>query len=86
MTITSDRAFDPDREQIAKFVQGIFKHCGSNGNISSRAFYEGENRPFRIRNLPLVPELLLDGAADDARYAASSPQAVVYCPPLGGKR
>jgi len=76
---------EPNRDQLEILVQGMFRYCGSDGNVSLRAFYEDENRAtFRITNISLKGGLpfLIEAAEDDARRAANDPKPVVFCPPI----
>jgi hypothetical protein len=42
----------PDRDQIEVFVDGLFRHAGSKGFVSLRAFYEDDSaKPFRITRI-----------------------------------
>jgi hypothetical protein len=80
----SGQALEPDRNQIEIFVDAIFRHART-GFISLRAFYEGEDKLFRISSVPMVAgnfKFLCDIVEDDARRAAQYPKAVVFCPPL----
>ena len=75
---------EPDRDQLEIFVNAIFRHAKL-GYISLRAFYEGEDKPFRISPVQVVNgnlKFLIDVAEDDARRAAQFPKPVVFCPPL----
>ena len=73
---------EPDRNQIEIFVDAIFRHART-GFISLRAFYEGENKLFRISPVRAGNfKYLCDVAEDDARRAAQYPKTVVFCPPL----
>jgi hypothetical protein len=75
---------EPDRNQIEIFVNAVFRHA-STGFISLRAFYEGEDKSFRISPVPVIVgnfKFLCDVVEDDARRAAQYPKAVVFCPPL----
>jgi hypothetical protein len=75
---------EPDRNQIEIFVNAVFRHASA-GFISLRAFYEGEDKSFRISSVPVVAgnfKFLCDVVEDDARRAAQYPKAVVFCPPL----
>jgi hypothetical protein len=75
---------EPNRNQIEIFVDAIFRHA-STGFISLRAFYEGEDKSFRISSVPVIAgnfKFLCDVVEDDARRAAQYPKAIVFCPPL----
>ena len=76
---------EPNRDQLEIFIQGMFRHCGSDGSISLRAFFESDSsKPFRISNISLKGGLqfLVEAAEDDARRAANNPTPVVFCPPV----
>ena len=75
---------EPDRNQIEIFVDAVFRHA-STGFFSLRAFYEGEDKSFRISSVPVIAgnfKFLCDVVEDDARRAAQYPKPVVFCPPL----
>jgi hypothetical protein len=75
---------EPDRDQLEIFVDAIFRHAKL-GYISLRAFYEDEDKPFRISPVQVVNgnlKFLIDVAEDEARRAAQFPRPVVFCPPL----
>ena len=44
---------EPDRDQLEIFVDAIFRHAKL-GYISLRAFYEDEDKPFRISPVQVV--------------------------------
>jgi hypothetical protein len=75
---------EPDRNQIEIFVDAVFRHA-STGFVSLRAFYEDEDKSFRISSVPVIAgnlKFLCDVVEDDARRAAQYPKAIVFCPPL----
>jgi hypothetical protein len=37
---------EPDRDQMEIFIQAMFRHCGSDGFVSLRAFTEGGKKTF----------------------------------------
>src|SRR2546430_414838 len=75
---------EPDREQIEIFVEALFRHAAPQGYVSLRAFYEDEEKSFRISPTALCGGLnyLIEVAEDDARRAAQSPRPVVFAPPI----
>lgn len=76
---------EPDRDQIAMFVDALFRYAAPQGFVSLRAFYEdGGTKPFRITPTSLAGGLpfLIDVAEDDARRAANHPKPIVFCPPI----
>src|SRR5215471_12421304 len=78
---------EPNRDQLEIFIEGLFRHCGTDGVVSLRAFYENADKKepaARITNTPLTGGLpfLIEAAEDDARRAANHPRAVVFCPPV----
>jgi hypothetical protein len=83
---------EPDRDQLEMFINALFRHAGSRGYVSLRAFYEDETKPFRISPVPLTGGLpfVIERAFDDAHRAANDPKRVVFCPPIAifenGKR
>jgi hypothetical protein len=75
----------PDRNQLEIFVDGMFRHAGSQGFVSMRAFLEEDSaKPFRISPAAMSGGLkfLIDVAEDDANRAANYPKPVVFCPPI----
>jgi hypothetical protein len=77
-------ALEPDRNQIEIFVNAIFRHAKT-GFVSPRAFYEGDDKVFRISPVRMLVgnlTFLCEAAEDDARRAAQDPKPVVFCPPL----
>jgi hypothetical protein len=76
---------EPDRDQIEIFVDALFRHAGTEGFVSMRAFFEDDGtKPFRINPTSLAGGLkfLIEVAEDDAGRAANHPKRVVFCPPL----
>jgi hypothetical protein len=76
---------EPDQDQIEIFTQALFRHAGTEGFASLRAFYEDDsNKPFRIHSIPMRSGLrsIIDTAVIDARQAAGETRSVVFCPPL----
>ncbi len=77
---------EPDRDQLEIFVDAIFRHVGGEGFVSIRSFLESESKAsFRVSPVRLNGQgfhFLVDVAEDDARRAAQSPKAVVFCPPV----
>ena len=75
---------EPDRDQIERFITYIFRHAGTEGWVSIRAFFDDGNS-FRIQAVPLRSGLsYLVGVAEDiARRAANNPKKIVFTPPLG---
>lgn len=76
---------EPDGDQLEIFIEGLFRHCGRDGSISLRAFFEGDgSKSFRISNISLKGGLrfLIEAAEDDARRAAQHPKPIVFCPPV----
>jgi len=75
---------EPDRDQIEIFVDAIFRHAQT-GFVSLRAFVENSNDVFRKTPIRITRnnlKFLCDAVEEDARRAAQSPKAVVFCPPL----
>jgi hypothetical protein len=82
---TTTTLLEPDRDQIEIFVDAIFRHA-KQGYVSLRAFYEGDDKVFRVEGVPTTAtnfsRYLCDVAHDIARRAAQDPKPVVFCPPL----
>lgn len=75
----------PDRDMLAKFSAAMFKHAGTEGFVSLRAFYEDDStKPFRITPTSMKGGLpfLIEAVEDDANRAANHPRKVVFCPPI----
>jgi hypothetical protein len=75
----------PDRDMLAKFSAAMFKHAGTEGYVSLRAFYEDDStKPFRITPTSMKGGLphLIEAVEDDANRAANHPRKVVFCPPV----
>jgi hypothetical protein len=80
-------ALEPNRDQIEVFVDAVFRRVTSQGFVSLRSFYEGdEEDPFRITAVAFHGDrrfhFLVDQAEHNARSAAQADKAVVFCPPL----
>jgi hypothetical protein len=63
-------ALEPNRDQLEIFIEGMLRHCGNDGIVSLRAFFEvDDGKPFRITNISLKGGLpfLMGAAEDDAR-------------------
>src|SRR5262245_9522119 len=76
---------EADRDQLEVFVNALFRHCGADGFVSLRSFYEEDDaKPFRISPVSLAGGLrhLINRAEDDACCAANAPRSVVFCPPI----
>jgi len=78
---------EPNRNQLEIFVQGLFRHCGKDGIVSLRTFFEDSDEndpPYRITATSLKGGLnfLVDAAEDDARRAAQHPRPLVFSPPV----
>jgi hypothetical protein len=75
---------EPNRDQLATFINAIFKYAGTEGYVAIRAFYENEDETFRLSPTPLTGGLdfIIEVAEDDARRAAQFPEPIVFCPPL----
>jgi hypothetical protein len=75
---------EPNRDQLEIFIEGMLRHCGNDGVVSLRAFYEGSNDVARITPVSLKGGLpfVIEAAEDDARRAANDPKPVVFCPPI----
>jgi hypothetical protein len=72
-----------DRDQIEIFTDALFRHVGSDGFVSLRAFTH-DNKPFCAEAIGLNHGLkpLIDAAQDRARRAAQAKESVVFCPPV----
>ena len=75
---------EPDREQLKTFVEVLFKHAGTEGYVSLRAFPDDGVKPFRITPVALKRglETVIETAIADASLAANAVKGVVFCPPI----
>jgi hypothetical protein len=75
---------EPDREQLTRFVQTLFKYAGTEGFVSLRSFVDGgrENQVFNIEAVGLNKGLgiVIAAAEDRARRAAQARKSVVFSP------
>ena len=76
-----------DTDQIASFVDALFRHANEGGFVSLRAFDDKEKGqpPFAIRAVQingtgLAP--IIERASDMANRCANAAQSVVFCPPV----
>jgi len=84
MTNSIHPELEPDEQQLAQFVEIIFRHAGSNGYVTLRSFEENVDKVHRIAAVPLtegLPELIRK-AAIQARGAARFGRPIVFAPPL----
>jgi RecA-family ATPase len=74
---------EPDRNQIERFFDALFRHHGDEGFISFRSFYHN-NKPLLIEAVPVKSgfKYLCDVAEDHARRAANAIKPAVFCPPI----
>ena len=84
--MTAAARLEPDRDQIEIFVDAVLRHRGTGGFLSLRSFHENDDskKPARISGISVRGNFryLIDAAVDDARRAAQSFRAAVFCPPL----
>jgi hypothetical protein len=78
---------EPDRDQLAKFLDALLRYRGEDGYLSMRAFLH-DNKPLNA-NIWTVrlgahtgSRHVLDVAFDMANRAANHPQPAVFCPPI----
>jgi hypothetical protein len=74
-----------DRKQIKTFVEAIFRHAGTNGYVSLRAFTDNaSNKIFQIQGVNLEDGLkpVIAAAIEAATKAANHSAPIVFCPPL----
>jgi hypothetical protein len=76
---------EPERKHIELYFSAMFRHAGTQGWVSVRAFYH-DNTPFQKRLWPCALsgglKAVIDHACDIALRAALDPNPVVVCPPL----
>src|SRR5260370_6775119 len=80
-----EMTLEPNRDQLEIFVDALFRHAGTEGFVSLRAFYEDDSaKPFRITPISRAGnfKFLIDAVEDEARRAANDPRRVVFCPPI----
>jgi hypothetical protein len=86
LTAAPRQLLEPDRNQIEQFVDALFRHCGKEGFVSFRSFFDNEisSKPFLIEAVPTNVgfKYLVDVAEDHARRAANDPKRIVFCPPI----
>jgi hypothetical protein len=92
------KALLPDRGEIEKFVDAIFRNAKMEGFVSLRAFYQKDaGKPFRITPIEIgklngpskdltfdaaTVRRVAEAACEEARRAAQEPKPVNFCPPL----
>jgi hypothetical protein len=81
------RALEPDREQMATFIRGMFKNATPDAAVSLRAFLEdspsGSKAFFIVRTkVTATCDELTEAAIKVARRAARAPEKVVFAPPI----
>src|SRR5271170_6536225 len=80
-------ALQPDRDQIARFVNAMFRHADEGSYVNLRGF-DHENRGYKPREWKSVQlngarlGPLVDAAADLARLFANAPVPTVFSPPV----
>jgi Protein of unknown function (DUF3987) len=76
----------PDRDEIQRFVQAVFKHASPGNWVSLRSFIEDRDDvpPFKITTVKLNGNLdiLIDKACRDAALAADAHDKIVFAPPI----
>ncbi|HVS31355.1 MAG TPA: hypothetical protein VMS98_07855 [Thermoanaerobaculia bacterium] len=76
-----------DADQIASFVNALFRHASPGQMVALRSFVEGESRPFRITVAELGDaglEPVIKAACCLAQSAADADSPTVFCPPVAG--
>jgi hypothetical protein len=83
VTAAAPKLLEPDRRQIERFFDALFRHSGNEGFISFRSFYHN-NKPLLIEAVPVKSgfKYLCDVAEDHARRAANAINPAVFCPPI----
>jgi hypothetical protein len=91
MSPPSGFTLEPDRAELARFVNALFMHATEGGLVSLRAFYDDplakkrkeapfKNHTVRINGDGLGP--VIDSAFKLAADALEPTQSVVVCPPI----
>jgi RecA-family ATPase len=83
VTASRPKLLEPDRGQIDRFFDALFRHRGEEGFVSFRSFYHN-NKPLLIEGVPVKSgfKYLCDVAEDHARRAANEIKPAVFCPPI----
>jgi hypothetical protein len=78
--------FTSDRNQLARFARTIFMHAEIGSYVSLRVFdqHDRGKPPLAIEGLKVTGDMqaLVDVACKLATFAASTPSAAVFCPPV----
>jgi RecA-family ATPase len=74
---------EPDREQIATFVRGLFKHAAPGTYVSLRSFYDDDSdKSFEIQCVAVDNrDDVIERAYHQAKRAANAKRRIVFCPP-----
>jgi hypothetical protein len=82
--VNADAPLQPDRDQIARFVNALFRYADKGSYVSLRAFHDDANSVFAIEahRVTSDPEALVAAAAALASRAARAPRPVVFAPPI----
>jgi hypothetical protein len=82
--VNADAHLQADRDQIARFVDALFRYADEGSYVSLRAFYDDANDRYDIRahRLSARVEKLVDAAATFATEAARAGRPVVFAPPI----
>lgn len=72
---------EPDREELAKFCNVIFKHATPGTRISLRSFKD-DTSTFDIQSVIVDQGNLVDEAVRLARNAANAEAVIVFAPPI----
>src|SRR5882757_6548588 len=76
-------ALEPDRDQIAQFVEAVFRHVGPETYPAIRFYPDDKSGTFWRSDLWCYPGgALIDTAIRLARICANAPLPIVFCPPL----
>jgi hypothetical protein len=83
VTAAPPKLLEPDRGQIDRFFDALFRHRGEEGFVSFRSFYH-HNKPLLIEGVPVKSgfKYLCDVAEDHARRADNEIKPAVFCPPI----
>jgi hypothetical protein len=79
---------NPDRDLIEIFVDAIFRHAGTKGYVSLRAFADRSRKPLLLLPVQLDGDIrntvrsIISTAEIQARRTANHPEPAVFCPPL----
>src|SRR5260370_8267285 len=73
-------ALEPDRDEISRFVEALFRHADPGGFVSLRAF--AKNKPWGWPWPVVTGAEVIPAAVRFAARCANAGVGVVFCPPV----